>query len=128
MKDDLVRFSISVDWDLLKEFDDVIQKKGYENRSFAIRSILREFIYSEKSSNLDARGTFVVITLSSSEENICCSESVHIALPIDTADDKRLNLCIFTAEYSKVKEMVKKIESNPAIEFYKLIPVNFEER
>ncbi len=44
MSDDKVRFSISIEWDLLKEFDAIIAKKGFVNRSQAIRELFRRFI------------------------------------------------------------------------------------
>ena len=38
---DLTRFGISIDDRLLKRFDDLIQQKGYVNRSEAIRDLIR---------------------------------------------------------------------------------------
>jgi len=39
-----VRFSISINSELLKKFDKVIKEKKYENRSKAIRDLIRDFI------------------------------------------------------------------------------------
>ena len=39
-----VRFSVSIDGELLKKFDEVIQEKKYENRSKAIRDLIRDFL------------------------------------------------------------------------------------
>ncbi len=39
-----VRFSISTGETLLKNFDELIEKKGYGNRSEAIRELIRKFI------------------------------------------------------------------------------------
>ncbi len=38
----LVRFSISLDSDLLKGLDDLMAKSGYDNRSEAIRDLIRD--------------------------------------------------------------------------------------
>ncbi len=38
----LTRFGISMDSDLLKRFDDLIARKGYTNRSEAIRDMVRD--------------------------------------------------------------------------------------
>lgn len=44
------RITISLDEALAKEFDALIQAHGYENRSEAIRDILREYIVSRRMS------------------------------------------------------------------------------
>lgn len=38
---DLVRFGVAMDRDLLRRFDDRITRKGYENRSEALRDLVR---------------------------------------------------------------------------------------
>jgi CopG family nickel-responsive transcriptional regulator len=38
---DLVRFGVAMDRDLLRRFDDRIGRKGYENRSEALRDLVR---------------------------------------------------------------------------------------
>ena len=38
----LVRFGVSIDAELLKQFDDLISRRRYVNRSEAIRDLLRE--------------------------------------------------------------------------------------
>jgi CopG family nickel-responsive transcriptional regulator len=44
----LARFGVSLERDLLAEFDRLIEKKGYANRSEAIRDLLRERIVREQ--------------------------------------------------------------------------------
>jgi CopG family nickel-responsive transcriptional regulator len=39
-----VRFSVSIDNELLRKFDEVIKEKKYENRSRAIRDLIRNLI------------------------------------------------------------------------------------
>lgn len=45
---ELKRFGVSLDSDLLKQFDVLIKKKGYNNRSEAIRDLIRNDIVEEK--------------------------------------------------------------------------------
>ncbi len=40
-KDKLVRFGVSMEQSLLRKFDELIERKGYENRSEAIRDLVR---------------------------------------------------------------------------------------
>jgi len=43
-----IRFGISIDSKLLDSFDNVINNKGYSNRSEAIRDLIRDFLIKEK--------------------------------------------------------------------------------
>ncbi|MGB6975256.1 MAG: ribbon-helix-helix protein, CopG family [Terracidiphilus sp.] len=43
----LIRTGVSLEEDLLKEFDRLIAKRGYSNRSEAFRGLIREALLSE---------------------------------------------------------------------------------
>ncbi len=51
---DLARFGISINENLLKRFDELISKKGYINRSEAIRDLIRNALVEEEWSREDA--------------------------------------------------------------------------
>jgi CopG family nickel-responsive transcriptional regulator len=42
------RFTISLSESLAKEFDDLIRKKGYQNRSETVRDMLRDLLKSDR--------------------------------------------------------------------------------
>ena len=44
---ELIRTGVSIEGDLLKQFDRVIAKRGYKNRSEAIRDLIRETLVDE---------------------------------------------------------------------------------
>lgn len=50
---DIVRFGISIKEDLLLRFDDLITKKGYVNRSEAIRDLIRNALIDNDLTNGD---------------------------------------------------------------------------
>ena len=54
------RIGVSLDKKLLAEFDKLIFRKGYNNRSEAIRDLIRQKISSEKISDTKAKATAVV--------------------------------------------------------------------
>lgn len=56
---DLSRFSISVDDDLLQNFDSLIDEQGYENRSEALRDLMRDALVKSKVQNTDESGEVV---------------------------------------------------------------------
>lgn len=48
---DITRFGISIDSDLLESFDRLIAQKGYQNRSEAIRDLIRNALVEEKTTS-----------------------------------------------------------------------------
>jgi CopG family transcriptional regulator, nickel-responsive regulator len=56
------RFTISLSESLAKDFDELIRKKGYQNRSEAVRDMLRELLNSDKLERQEA--PFCVAALS----------------------------------------------------------------
>jgi len=44
----LIRFSVSMDEKLLTQFDDYIGKRGYSNRSEAVRDLIRKMLVNEE--------------------------------------------------------------------------------
>ncbi len=63
MVEKITRFGVSIEPELLKKFDKMIKKEGYENRSEAIRDLIRGNIIDEKSKNPDENviGTLTMI-------------------------------------------------------------------
>ncbi|KYK29682.1 nickel-responsive regulator [Thermoplasmatales archaeon SG8-52-1] len=63
MVEKITRFGVSIEPELLKKFDRMIKKEGYENRSEAIRDLIRGNIIEEKSKNPDEKviGTLTMI-------------------------------------------------------------------
>ena len=61
--ENITRFGVSVEPDLLKKFDKMIKKEGYTNRSEAIRDIIRRNLIMEKNKdpNAEAIGTLTMI-------------------------------------------------------------------
>ncbi len=59
----ITRFGVSIEPELLKKFDKTIKKKGYTNRSEAIRDIIRKNLIIEKSKNTqgESLGTLTII-------------------------------------------------------------------
>lgn len=59
----IMRFGVSIEPDLLKKFDKVIRRRGYTNRSEAIRDIIRKNLIIEKNKdpNLETIGTLTMI-------------------------------------------------------------------
>jgi CopG family nickel-responsive transcriptional regulator len=63
MVEKITRFGVSIEPELLKKFDKMIKKEGYENRSEAIRDLIRKNLIEDKSKNPDEKviGTLTMI-------------------------------------------------------------------
>ncbi len=48
MEEGAVRFGVSMDSDLLGRFDQLITRKGYKNRSEAIRDLIRDYLVRQE--------------------------------------------------------------------------------
>ena len=59
----ITRFGVSIEPELLTTFDTIIKKKGYANRSEAIRDLIRKHLITEKHKNPNetAIGTLTMI-------------------------------------------------------------------
>ena len=62
-KNRLIRFGVSMEQDLLVEFDSLCAGKGYENRSEAIRDMVRNLIIENKlkEENTEGVGTLTLV-------------------------------------------------------------------
>ena len=61
--DQLIRFGVSMEQGLLKEFDSLCSVKGYENRSEAIRDMVRNLLIENKlqDESTDGVGTLTLV-------------------------------------------------------------------
>ncbi len=58
----LIRTGISLEKELLEKFDRLIKQKGYQNRSEAIRDLVRDhFVQEEVASNREVVGTLTLV-------------------------------------------------------------------
>ena len=64
---DLVRFGVSMDSELLKDFDQLIEAKGYANRSEAIRDLVRDRLVQSEWET-ESEETVATVTLMYSHE------------------------------------------------------------
>ena len=63
MTEKITRFGVSIEPDLLEKFDKIIKKEGYENRSEAIRDLVRKNLIAEKIKDKEAKaiGTLTMV-------------------------------------------------------------------
>jgi len=62
MDNRITRFGVSIEDELLKEFDNFINRKGYASRSEALRDLIRNYLITEERLRED-RSAFGTLTL-----------------------------------------------------------------
>lgn len=126
----LIRFGISMENDLLHEFDHLITCKGYTNRSEAIRDIVREKLIEESTKNPTGTvyGALVFIynhhkrelekSLSNLQHeffgNIISTSHVHVD------HDHCLEVVLLKGEASLLKSLAEKLLSFKGVQHGKL--------
>jgi len=61
---DIIRFGVSIEQDLLENFDRIIDKRGYATRSEALRDLIRESLVEQKietESETQVLGTLTIV-------------------------------------------------------------------
>jgi len=63
MAEKITRFGVSIEPDLLKKFDKIIKKEGYNNRSEKIRDMIRKNLIKQETTdpNTESIGTLTMI-------------------------------------------------------------------
>ncbi len=121
--DEIVKVTFSIDWDLLKEFDNLLKRKGFENRSKVIRNLIEDFIVTEKikQSKIDEHneGTFIIIVKSSTPLKI--EKRLYITIPINS--DYLTFVVLAKTTYKKAELVFESIKKENSSKICKLIQI-----
>ena len=126
----LVRFGVSIEDNLLSQFDELIKSKEYPNRSEAIRDLIRNSIVQELWSKREKEviGTITIIydhTISGLSDIITDTEHKFHKLTISTThvhfDEKNcLEVVIVRGEAEKINELYTNLLTLKGVKHAKL--------
>ena len=127
----LIRFGVSVDSDLLEKFDELNEKRGFKNRSEAIRDLIREKLVTEEWAQTDNEtvGVFSIVydhhqnelsqILNNLQHNyldiIVSSTHIHID------HHNCLEVIILKGESHRIKAITNRLSAERGIKHGKLI-------
>lgn len=127
----ITRFGVSINPDLLEKFDRMMKKKGYTNRSEALRDLIRANIIKERNTNLDQKslGTLTIVfdhhsgflterLLELQHENyprILTSTHIHVD------HDNCLEVLILQGKIRDIQTLSDKIKSLKGIKYGELV-------
>jgi CopG family nickel-responsive transcriptional regulator len=128
----LTRFGVSLEDDLLDKFDRLIDEKGYENRSEAIRDLIREALVKREwlDADVETVGAVIIVydhhqydlsqklTLSQHQHHEHIVASVHIHL-----DEHNCLEAILVRGFAReIKHVADHIISTKGVKFGQFVP------
>lgn len=130
---ELSRTGISLEQDLLEGFDKLIARRGYKNRSEAVRDLIREALLSEAvDSNQPVVGTLTLVydhhlpNLSQklTETQHQAGAMVHSAMHVHLDHDYCLEVIILRGRSKAIREIADRMIAMRGVELGKLVLTN----
>ena len=126
----LVRFGVSMDENLLQRFDTLISRKGYANRSEAMRDLIREHLVEEESRE-KGREMIGTITMVYNHHTRGLSDSltdlqhhfhnlVISTMHLHLDEDNCLEVLVVKGKVNKIKSIADKLISTRGVKHGKL--------
>jgi len=130
----VIRFGVSIKPDLLKKFDKIIKKKGYTNRSEAVRDLIREKIITKEIFNPDVQsiGTLTMIydhhegnltdrLLNLQHEH---TEEILVTTHIHIDNNSCLEILVLKGKANKIQKLADNIKAIKGIKHGELVITN----
>ena len=126
---ELARFSVSIDSELLEKFDKLISSKGYRNRSEAIRDLVRDYLVeNEWKQDVETMGAVTIVynhhKRELSESLIALQHDHHSSIISSTHihidEHNCMEVVIVKGKGSIVREIADKLISTKGVKHGKL--------
>jgi len=127
---ELARFGVSISSELLEKFDELIEAKGYVNRSEAIRDLVRDYLVEhEWEEDAETMGAVTIVynhhVRELSESLIALQHEHHSSIissmHVHIDEHNCLEVVVIKGKGSKVKEIADKLISTRGVKHGKLI-------
>ena len=130
MESRLVRFGVSMDENLLQQFDTLISRKGYANRSEAMRDLIREHLVEEewREKGREMIGTITIVynhhTRGLSDSLTDLQHHFHdlviSTMHLHLDEDNCLEVLVVKGKVDKIKSIADKLISTRGVKHGKL--------
>lgn len=128
---DLIRFGVSIENNLLDQFDQLIHERNYSNRSEAIRDLIRNELVSREwqSSESESVGTITLIydhhigDLGNILTNVQhdYNENIRSSMHVHLDHDNCLEVIVVNGKTSRIREIADKLISIKGVKHGKLV-------
>lgn len=128
---EIVRFGVSMEAELLQAFDELIEKKGYHNRSEAIRDLIREALAAQAwEEGEEVLGVILLFYDHHKRELLArLTEAQHRAythvlasLHIHVDEDRCLEVIAVRGSAKEVRELADRMRAEPGVLLGRLCP------
>ncbi len=107
--DDIVKCTFSIDWQLLKKFDEIISRRATENRSLMIRTLINDYVLSNDEGIED--GLYLIIVVADSP--VLSERYPVLTIPIELIGKKQiLSLCLVEGSKKELKRFTRECTGN----------------
>jgi CopG family transcriptional regulator, nickel-responsive regulator len=127
----ITRFGVSLEPKLLEEFDEIIAKKGYTNRSEAIRDLIRDQITQKQNRQPNAQGLGTLTILYSHHSGLLTKqlmdlqhehhESILTTTHVHIDHDNCLEVLILQGTMDKIQRLADNIKALKGIKLGELV-------
>ncbi len=134
MTEKITRFGVSIEPDLLKNFDQLIQKEGYSNRSEAIRDLIRRNLITNETKNPDEEiiGTLTIIYdhhVGSLTDRLLNLQHDHtkeilVTTHVHINHSNCLEVIVLKGKHGKIKKLADNIRALKGIKNGELVTTN----
>ncbi|HID56684.1 TPA: nickel-responsive transcriptional regulator NikR [Candidatus Poribacteria bacterium] len=125
----IVRFGVSMDEKLLSQFDSLIRRKGYGNRSEAIRDLIRDYIVEQEwAGDEDMVGTVTLVydhNVREIDDRLTHTQHEHYrhiisSLHVHLDRDNCLEVLVIRGKASFIQKLAEKLISTRGVKHGKL--------
>lgn len=127
----LARFGVSIDETLVKKFDQMIKKKGYANRSEAVRDLMRDSLVDEEWKDSENEVVGVVTVVYDHEQRELSHQLTHIqhhfgqamvsTLHIHLDDNNCLEAVVLKGKSGEIRRVAEQLISAKGVKHGKLV-------
>lgn len=125
----IIRFGVSMDEKLLSQFDSLIERKGYGNRSEAIRDLIRDYIVEQEwAGDEDMIGTVTLVydhNVREIDDKLTHIQHEHYrhiisSLHVHLDRDNCLEVLVIKGKASFIQKLAEKLISTRGVKHGKL--------
>ena len=127
----LARFGVSIDETLAKKFDQMIKKKGYANRSEAVRDLMRDSLVDDEWKDSENEVVGVVTVVYDHEQRELSHQLIHIqhhfgqamvsTLHIHLDDNNCLEAVVLKGKSGEIRRVAEQLISAKGVKHGKLV-------
>ncbi|HEB37801.1 MAG TPA: nickel-responsive transcriptional regulator NikR [Thermoplasmatales archaeon] len=126
----VVRFGVSLEPELLRRFDKIIRKRGYSNRSEAIRDLIRKALVEEEISQPEKKIVGVLSIVYDHDFSDITHKLLHIqhsqhskvrsTMHIHLDEKNCLEVLVVEGKTSEIKSFADRIQSLKGVKYSKM--------